>query len=158
VQINFCRECRVIRINKLTDYGIVIAVRIAKGEPERLHTAREIAEDTHVPQPTVTRLLKQLARSGILTSTRGAAGGYSLTQPAETISVARLVEALEGPIALTECSNTVCSCALEDDCAVEAPWQTISLAVRNALETVTLADMAQPSLAPPLIPLGGVQA
>ena len=96
MQINFCRECRVIRINKLTDYGIVIAVRIAKGEPERLHTAREIAEDTHVPQPTVTRLLKQLARSGILTSTRGAAGGYSLTQPAETISVARLVEALEG--------------------------------------------------------------
>ena len=110
------------------------------------------------PQPTVTRLLKQLARSGILTSTRGAAGGYSLAQPAETISVARLVEALEGPIALTECSNTVCSCALEDDCAVEAPWQTISLAVRNALETVTLADMAQPSLAPPLVPLGGVQA
>ena len=139
----------MIRINKLTDYGIVIAVRIAKEESERLHTAREIAEDTHVPQPTVTRLLKQLARSGILTSTRGAAGGYSL---------ARLVEALEGPIALTECSNTVCSCALEDDCAVEAPWQTISLAVRNALETVTLADMAQPSLAPPLVPLKGVQA
>ena len=148
----------MIRINKLTDYGIVIAVRIAKEESKRLHTAREIAEDTHVPQPTVTRLLKQLARSGILTSTRGAAGGYSLAQPAEAISVAQLVETLEGPIALTECSNTVCNCALEDDCAVEAPWQTISLAVRNALETVTLADMAQPSLAPPLVPLGGVQA
>jgi len=158
VQISLCKVCRVIRINKLTDYGIVIAVRIAKEESERLHTAREIAEDTHVPQPTVTRLLKQLARSGILTSTRGAAGGYSLAQPAETIPVARLVEALEGPIALTECSNTVCSCALEDYCAVEAPWQTVSLAVRNALETVTLADMAQPSLALPLVPLGGVQA
>ncbi len=158
MQISLCKVCRVIRINKLTDYGIVIAVRIAKEESERLHTAREIAEDTHVPQPTVTRLLKQLARSGILTSTRGAAGGYSLAQPAETIPVARLVEALEGPIALTECSNTVCSCALEDDCAVEAPWQTVSLAVRNTLETVTLADMAQPSLALPLVPLGGVQA
>ena len=148
----------MIRINKLTDYGIVIAVRIAKEESERLHTAREIAEDTHVPQPTVTRLLKQLARSGILTSTRGAAGGYSLAQPAETISVARLVEALEGPIALTECSEAICNCALEEDCAVEAPWQTISLAVRNALETVTLADMARPTLAPSLVSLGGIRA
>jgi len=148
----------VIRINKLTDYGIVIAVRIAKEESERLHTAREIAEDTHVPQPTVTRLLKQLARSGILASTRGASGGYALAEPPEAISVARLVEALEGPIALTECSEAICNCALEEDCAVEAPWQTISLAVRNALESVTLADMARPALAPSLVSLGGVKA
>ena len=145
----------MMRINKLTDYGIVIAVRIAHDEPGRLHTAREIAAATRVPQPTVTRLLKQLARSGILASTRGASGGYA---PPEAISVARLVEALEGPIALTECSEAICNCALEKDCAVEAPWQTISLAVRGALESVTLADMARPSLAPPLVALGGVKA
>ena len=148
----------MMRINKLTDYGIVIAVRIAHGEPGRLHTAREIAAATRVPQPTVTRLLKQLARSGILASTRGASGGYALAEPPEAISVARMVEALEGPIALTECSEAICNCALEEDCAVEAPWQTISLAVRGALESVTLADMARPSLAPPLVALGGVKA
>ena len=148
----------MMRINKLTDYGIVIAVRIASGEPGQLHTAREIAAETRVPQPTVTRLLKQLARSGILASTRGASGGYALAEPPKAVSVARLVEALEGPIALTECSEAICNCALEEDCAVEAPWQTISLAVRGALESVTLADMARPSLAPPLIPLGGIRA
>jgi DNA-binding IscR family transcriptional regulator len=69
-----------------------------------------------------------------------------------------MVEALEGPIALTECSEAICNCVLEEDCAVEAPWQTISLAVRGALESVTLADMARPSLAPPLVALGGVKA
>ena len=148
----------MIRINKLTDYGIVITVHIASDGPERLHTAREIAAGTRIPQPTVTRLLKQLARSSILTSTRGASGGYSLAQPPEAISVARLVETLEGPIALTECSGTVCDCALEGDCATEVPWQTISLAVREALDTVTLADMVRPSLTPPLVPLGGIRA
>ena len=148
----------MIRINKLTDYGIVIAVHIASDEPERLHSAREITMVTRVPQPTVTRLLKQLARSGILSSTRGAAGGYTLAQPPEDISVTQLIEVLEGPIALTECSDTVCDCIFEEKCAVEAPWQTISLAVRNALDSVTLADMARPSLAPPLVPLGGVRA
>ena len=148
----------MMRINKLTDYGIVIAVRIAHGEPGRLHTAREIAAATRVPQPTVTRLLKQLARSGILASTRGASGGYALAEPPEAISVARMVEALEGPIALTECSEAICNCVLEEDCAVEAPWQTISLAVREALDTVTLADMVRPLLTPPLVPLGGIRA
>ena len=148
----------MIRINKLTDYGIVIAVRIASGERGRLNTAREIAAATRVPQPTVTQLLKQLACSGILSSTRGATGGYALVEPPEAITVARLVEALEGPIALTECSEANCNCALEEDCAVEAPWQTISLAVRNALESVTLADMARPALAPLLVSLGGVKA
>lgn len=105
----------------------------------------------------MTRLLKQLTRDGILSSTRGASGGYALAQPPKAISVARLVEALEGPIALTECSEAVCNCALEEDCVVEAPWQTISFAVRNALKSVTLADMTQPSLAPPLVELGGVK-
>ena len=128
----------MIRINKLTDYGIVIAVHIASDGPERLHTAREIAAGTRIPQPTVTRLLKQLARSSILTSTRGASGGYSLAQPPEAISVARLVET--------------------GDCATEVPWQPISLAVREALDTVTLADMVRPLLTPPLVPLGGIRA
>ena len=108
----------MMRINKLTDYGIVVMTRIADMDQSRVHTAREISEDTKIPLPTVTRLLKTLSGKGLLDSQRGSQGGYSLSRSSKDISVANIIETFEGPIALTECSTNACECSYETKCSV----------------------------------------
>jgi len=120
----------MMRINKLTDYGIVVMTRIADMDQTRVHTAREISEDTRIPLPTVTRLLKTLSGNGLLDSQRGSQGGYSLSRSSD------------GPIALTECSMNTCKCVYETKCSVEEPWQKINDTVKNALEGISLNQMA----------------
>ena len=132
----------MMRINKLTDYGIVVMTRIADMDQSRVHTAREISEDTRIPLPTVTRLLKTLSGNGLLDSQRGSQGGYSLSRSSEDISVADIIEIFEGPIALTECSTNTCECAYETKCSVKEPWQKINDTVKNALEGISLNQMA----------------
>src|SRR5512139_849640 len=135
----------MLRIAKLTDYATVLMVRLAR-EPARCFSAAQLADELGVPQPTVAKLLKRLLGAQLLASARGAGGGYSLSHSPHAISVGDVVDAIEGPVALTECALGKGNCALERDCATRANWQLISRAVRVALESVSLADMAVPQL------------
>ncbi|MCY4405955.1 MAG: SUF system Fe-S cluster assembly regulator [Rhodospirillaceae bacterium] len=133
----------MIRVSRMADYGVVAMTHIARA-PRARHTAASIAVQTGVPQPSASKLLKLLAKAGILTSHRGAKGGYVLAYPPEKVSVADLVAAVDGPISLADCLDGPSGiCELESFCSVRGPWQKISDAIRVALEEVTLADMAQ---------------
>jgi FeS assembly SUF system regulator len=107
-------------------------------------SASEVAEATGVPLPMASKILKQLGRAGLLASHRGVHGGYGLARPAAAITVAEIIEALEGPIALTACvEEGTGDCGLERLCPARANWQRINEAIRRALDEVTLADMAE---------------
>jgi len=130
----------VVRISKLTDYGVVIMAFMA-GEPLRLFQAKEIAEHTAIAQPTVSKLLKKLTKSKLLHSVRGTHGGYILAAEPKEISIAMLVNALEGPIAITECSLGHDYCATAPSCSIKVPWLRINQAITNALQSVKLNDL-----------------
>ncbi len=134
----------MIRVAKLTDYGIALMTRLARDESGASVTARDLSETMGLPLPTVSKLLKILARCDILSSQRGAKGGYSLARPAESITLADLVGALEGPVAMTECATgdvESCGCELETTCDVKENWSWINRQVMAALEGVTLREM-----------------
>lgn len=133
----------MLRVGKLTDYGTVVMTSLAQ-QPARLQSAAEIAADLGLALPTVSKILKALVQHGLLVSLRGAKGGYSLALAPEEISVAQIIAAIEGPIALTECSDTAKLCEQESLCLVRGNWQRINRAVLAALEQVTLADLARP--------------
>ncbi len=130
----------MLRLSKLTDYATVILSYMAK-EDDQLHAALEISEATGITQPTVSKILKMLARAKVLSSTRGAKGGYVLAREAKLITVASVISALEGPIALTECSLTQHNCEQASGCDIRGNWGVINQAIQNALESVTLADL-----------------
>ena len=132
----------MMRINKLTDYGIVVMTEMATSNMNKIHTARGISESTNIPLPTVTRLLKTLSSNDLLDSQRGSQGGYNLAKPSDKISIANIIEIFEGPISLTECSTNSCECSYESNCSVEEPWQKINDTVKNALESISLNEMA----------------
>lgn len=142
----------MIRITKLTDYGILVLTWFASREPETTVSGPELAERTLLPEPTVGKLLRLLTRANVLESRRGARGGYRLARPASEITVADAIEALEGPIALTECiGNSSPDCGVEQICPTRSNWDRINGAIRGALDAMTLADMAiiQPAELPP---------
>jgi FeS assembly SUF system regulator len=102
-----------------------------------------VASEAHLPPPTVSKLLRLLAKEGLLASHRGVKGGYGLARPAEDITVGSIIKALEGPIAITTCTNdTPGECEHESLCPVRGHWHLINLAIRQALDSITLADMA----------------
>ncbi len=143
----------MLRITKQTDYGIVLLTRMA-GEPERQLNAPELAAEVQLPLPTVSKILKLLARDGLLVSHRGVKGGYSLAQRPERVTVAAIIASLEGPIAMTECiDDGPDECLQSGHCATQANWQVINRAIRNALEGITLRDMVEP-LPQQLVQLG----
>jgi FeS assembly SUF system regulator len=132
----------VLRISKLTDYATVILAFLAS-QPERLHAAAEVAEQTRLSLPTVSKLLKTLQRAGLVTSARGSHGGYQLTRPASAISAAAILDALEGgPVAITECSGKDSHCGIEHVCRVGRAWQRVNFAIRRTLSEITLAQLA----------------
>lgn len=131
----------MLRISKLTDYATVILADLCNA-PRQLHTAVEVAAKTRLALPTVSKLLKELQRAGLVTSTRGAHGGYRLTRPPETITAAAILDALEGPLAITECSGKDSHCGIEHVCRVGRSWQRISAAIRRSLSEITLAQLA----------------
>ena len=133
----------MFKLGKLTDYGTVVMTALAM-RPEALRNAHELADETHVAAPTVSKLLKQLAKSGLVESIRGAHGGYRLARTPDRITVADVVSALEGPIALTQCAVHEGGCSIESHCGVRGNWRLINSAIRQALESVTLAQMAEP--------------
>ena len=135
----------MIRFAKLTDYGLVLMTVMARDPVATVHTARDLASASHLPLPTVSKVLKQLLQSGLLVSHRGIKGGYGLAKAPTEISVAEIVTALEGPIALTECSTDVIGmCDLERSCPTKANQRIITQVMRGALEKVALSDLAQP--------------
>lgn len=131
----------MLRISKLTDYGTVILANLANA-PERLHAAAAVAQQTRLALPTVSKLLKELQRAGLVTSTRGAHGGYQLTRSPSAISAATILDALEGPVAITECSGKDSHCGIEHVCRVGRSWQRVNVAIRRALSDITLAQLA----------------
>ena len=132
----------MLRISKLTDYAILMMVELAR-DGEML-SAHALAERVHVEVPTASKVLKLLAGNELLESYRGANGGYRVSRTAAEISVADVIAAIEGPIAMTECSVEEGLCAQEDNCGLRSNWQRISLAVAQALRDVSLAEMSAP--------------
>jgi FeS assembly SUF system regulator len=130
----------MLRMSKLTDYGTMVLAELATNG-HGLSTASQVADATHLTLPTVSKLLKSLTHSGLVVSARGVQGGYALARPAATISAAEILDALEGPVALTDCSSSSGGCDLESYCRVGAAWQRINHSIRKALEGVSLADL-----------------
>jgi FeS assembly SUF system regulator len=145
----------MIRLSRLTDYGIVLMAHLAARETGSTHNAREVAGDTQLPAPVVSKILKSLARAGLLDSQRGSKGGYSLSRPPEQISVTEMITALEGPLGLTECTVHPGACVQESSCHVREPWQRINRVVRDALADVSLADLTSPA-AGGIVPLASL--
>jgi FeS assembly SUF system regulator len=143
----------MIRMTKQTDYGFVLLSRLA-AEPSQVVAAPDLAEETRLPLPMVSKILKLLARNDLLHSHRGVKGGYTLARPAAAISAAEILRALEGPVALTVCvEGSPGECERESYCEVRRPWQAINDAVDSALGQVTLEDLAHPT-ASRLVQLG----
>jgi FeS assembly SUF system regulator len=131
----------MFRLNKLTDYGIVLMAHVARSDEGTPHTARSLAKETRIPLPTVGKLLRELHDAKLLFSHRGVKGGYNLAREAGAISVSDIVLALEGPIGFTECSVEPGLCGMERRCAIKSNSQIIGDALRDALGHVTLSDL-----------------
>ena len=139
----------MLKLSRMADYGVILMVELARSGG-RGSTAGGLARNAALPEPTARKLLKRLAAAGLLRSRRGAAGGYTLARGPEDVSVAQIIAALEGPIALTECmagDGTVCE--IEALCPTRTNWRRINDALVGALEGVSLADMARPAAAAP---------
>ena len=133
----------MLRISKLTDYGIVVMAYLASHQ-DFTQNAKQIAQNIYIALPTVSKLLKLLTRQGLLNAQRGVKGGYSLAHPANSISIAKIIAALEGDLALTECSHKKGHCVVEPRCAIRNHWQIINKAIETSLNKITLAEMTQP--------------
>ena len=129
-------------MNKMTDYGILLLTRMATA-PGLGISARELAEETRIPLPTVGKLLKSLLKEGLLVSHRGTKGGYALSRASSEITVAEIIRALEGPIAMTECEEN--RCELESGCPTRSHWKVVNNAILGALQNLTLREMTQPA-------------
>ncbi|GAB5548944.1 MAG: SUF system Fe-S cluster assembly regulator [Sandaracinaceae bacterium] len=145
----------MLRISRIADYGVVLGTRLAALEPSALRSATDLAGDTGIPQPTVSKILKVLGRAGLVDSERGAHGGYRLARDADQTSVAEIIAAIEGPIGVTECGieEDHADCSLSSQCDVRGNWQLINQAILSALEGISLAEMTRPA-APVLVSLG----
>ena len=137
----------MIRVTKLADYGILLMTWLAfrPGREEERHTASALAAETGLPSPTVSKLLRMLARADLLEAQRGATGGYRLARSPSDISMADIIAAIEGPIALMEClSDETSDCGVESFCPTRTNWDRINQAIRGALESISLDEMARP--------------
>lgn len=138
----------MLRLSKMNDYAVVVMGHMANRSGERL-TAPDIADATGIAPATVSQVLKKLNHGGLVLSQRGAQGGYCLQRGATDISVAEIVEALEGPVALTACvDGAEGHCGVETFCPIRGGWDRVNAAMRQALESVKLADMLPPMLPP----------
>ncbi len=137
-----------MRLSHLADYAVVLMTAAARRPAGERLSATELAGETGVPLPTAQKLMGQLAACGLLTSARGAAGGFALSRSACEISLADIVEAVEGPIALTMCSDSNNhECALDGHCRVKPHMGVVGNAVRRALGAVTLTALCGPASA-----------
>lgn len=134
----------MLRVTRMADYGIVVLTHLAS-RGGASSNARDLARDARLPLPVVSKILKVLARNGLLESHRGIKGGYGLARCPEEITVGQIIRALEGPIAVTECNDLLNGgCGLQSGCPVSANWQLINEVIYQALEKITLAEMTRP--------------
>lgn len=135
----------MVRITRQTDYGIFLLTYFLDREVSgQLWSSRDLARQSHIPFPMVSKILKLLARNEILLSHRGVKGGYTLARAPEAITVVEVIDALEGPIALTECVDNGGCCQQEAVCPVRSNWAMINLAIRDVLQRISLAEMSRP--------------
>ncbi len=134
----------MLRLSKQSDYATVLMSRLAEA-PDTVCNVNELASATRVSAPMVSKTLKLLARNGLIESVRGAGGGYRLAQQPEAISIAAIIDAVEGPIALTECSDQFGCCSLEGHCRIRPQWQIINATIINSLQQLSLAQLQSPS-------------
>ena len=144
----------MLRISKLTDYGTVILADLAARNETRA-SAVEVAETTGLSQPTVRKVLKLLGKARLVVATRGVHGGYQLARAATDISAADVIDALEGPVSITECSAHDRHCELEAQCSVGGAWQRINVAIRRALGEISLTDLRTSTQRPPSFDFSG---
>ncbi|MFM2322463.1 MAG: iron sulfur cluster assemblytranscriptional regulator SufA [Pseudomonadota bacterium] len=133
----------MLRLSKLTDYAIVIMAYLAQ-HPGLAINAKTIAEHTGIALPTASKLLKRLSASQLLLASRGVKGGYQLALLATDISLGKLIQTLEGQIALTECNHTARQCTLERQCTIRDNWRRISAFIQNTLMQISLAELILP--------------
>lgn len=132
----------MVRLSKLTDYAVVLLTQMVRRDG-KVATTAILAEVTGLPHPTVSKVLKRLTKTGLLLAQRGATGGYYLSRSPETISVADIVTAMDGPIALTDCAQgSHQSCQMEKNCPINGHWNRVNYAIQAALQSVCLAEMA----------------
>lgn len=143
----------MIRITRQTDYGILLLSQMASRPLSEVHTAKNAASQSNLPLPMASKILKALARGGLLVSQRGVKGGYRLSTTAERISIGDVIQALEGPIGITACSFNPGACEREGSCPVQSNWQRISIAMRDALDRIPLSDMVLPQMLRPEVRL-----
>jgi len=130
----------MFRLSKLTDYAVVVLVRLSSGGTGALQTSPGISLATGIPEPTVAKVLKTMAGKGLVTSLRGARGGYRLNRALAAIKVGEVIEAIDGPIALTACVDGG-DCESQCLCPMRGRWDPVNAAIRAALSRITLADM-----------------
>lgn len=130
----------MLRIGKLTDYAFVVLQRLAQ-TPDQALSAHAIASLTSLPEPTVSKVLKIMTRAGLITSIRGAGGGYQLQKPARDISILQIVEAMEGRVMMVECVDTDHSCTIGQSCPLQGRWDPINAVLRDTLSAWSLTDL-----------------
>ncbi len=145
----------MLKMTKLTDYGTMVLSFLGEN-PTDTQSAADVARHTHLALPTVSKLLKQMTRAGLVTSTRGSKGGYQLARSPDEISAADVIDALEGPVAITLCSGSVGQCDLESFCGVSSSWQKINVAIRHALDDISLANLGTTKFPTPSLNLLGI--
>lgn len=134
-----------MRLSSLADYAVVLMSACARHCGGTRINAGQLAEETGIPVPTVQKLVSKLSAAGLLRSVRGAGGGFKLARPAAAISLAEIIEAIEGPIAMTACiEQGRHDCALEGSCTVQPHWTVVNRAVRGALADIALTTLARP--------------
>jgi FeS assembly SUF system regulator len=132
-----------MRLSSLADYAVVMLSAAARHTEDARLTATLLAEETGVPLPTAQKLMGRLAVAGLLSSARGTGGGFRLSRPPSSISLADIIEAVEGPIAMTACVEMGRhDCGLEGSCRVQPHWSAVNNAVKGALDGVSLASLA----------------
>lgn len=142
----------MLRVTKLTDYATVVLAALAS-DPGRVHSTGELAERARLEPTTVAKVLKPLAQAGLVEGFRGASGGYRLARPASEIALIAIVEAIEGPLGMTECSGEHSTCEHESHCGVQVHWRRINDVIADVLGGVTLSDMLPRAKSPKSIPL-----
>ena len=145
----------MLRISRLTDYGTVVLAHLAR-DADLVCSAADVSKATSVALPTVSKLLKSLCRAGLVTSTRGANGGYRLSRSPHEITAADVIDALEGPLSITECSGSDSHCNIEGVCNIGNAWQRINVAIRHSLDEVTLFDLLRANCPMPSFEFAGM--
>lgn len=134
----------MIRMTRLTDYGIMLLTLFARDAKRPMKSARDLSEEARLPLPTVSKILKLLAKNGLLAAHRGVRGGFNLARQPEKITMAEVIDALEGPVGVTDCCAPSSDCGIEKSCIVKSNWIKINRVVLGALDRITLAEMTQP--------------